>query len=86
MGYFIDVLQKGTQYELDGKRMEFVEKKGRLFYFYLYEYDGITFSYNKTDYLLNYTSKEIYFIKRVQECSPKGCLRAIGRDRIFARN
>ena len=86
MGYYISVLKQGQLYELDGIRLEFAQKTRGLYYFYIYKFDSSTFAYNRTDLLVSYKSKELNYLKRVQECSPKGVLKRIGRDKVFARN
>ena len=85
MGYYISTLQQGKLYELDGVRLEFTNKRGRLFYFYIHKLDETGFLYEKTERVVSYSSKELNYIKRVQECSPSGMLKRIGREKVFAR-
>jgi hypothetical protein len=85
MGYYVNSLQKGTLYELGGMRLEFVEKNGRSFYFYIYRFNEDIYGYEKANSMISYTSKELTYIRRIQECSPKGMLKCIGRDRVFAK-
>lgn len=85
MGYYINVLQEGKLYELNGLRLEYLSKRGKLFYFYIYKLNEDNFLYEKTDMVVSYSSKDLTYIKRVQECSPIGMLKRIGRDKVFAR-
>jgi hypothetical protein len=86
MGYYINVLQQGYQYELEGKRLLFDKKVGKDYYFYTCEYDEWSFDYTPTKLLVSYTNKELQYIKRIQVCSKNGALKQIGRDKVFARN
>ena len=86
MGYYLNTLIKGEKYELDGQKLEFSSKVGKLYYFYRYSYDENTFTYNKTDNMVSFSIKELNYLKRLQECSPIGMLKAIGRDKVFQRN
>ena len=86
MGYYLRTLIQGARYELEGQNLEFCQKVGKMYYFYRYAYDEDTFSYNKTDYLVGFTIKELSYLKRVQECSDFGLLKKIGRDKVWQRN
>lgn len=85
MGYYINALQQGKMYDLDGLRLEFSEKIGKLYYFYIHKLDELGFNYNKTDLVVSYSSKELNYIKRVQDCTTKGLLKRIGKDKVFPR-
>ena len=85
MGYYINVLQQGVQYELDGQRLEFIQKLDGLYYFYLCKQDDWDMNYKPTELIYSYSSKEIEFIKRIQGLSPKGVLKRIGKDKVFNR-
>lgn len=85
MGYYVNALQEGSMYDLGGMRLEFSKKVGKLFYFYIYKLDDFGFTYEKTNSAVSYSSKELTYIKRVQECSPSGMLKRIGREKVFAR-
>ena len=85
MGYYINVIQKGVQYELDGVRLEFVEKGKKLYYFYLCKKDEWSFDYQRTDEMVSYTKEELNFLKRINECSARGTLKRIGKDKAFKR-
>ena len=85
MGYYINTLQEGCLYDLGGMRLEFSTKVGKLFYFYIYKLDDFGFTYEKTNSLVSYSSKELTYIRRVQECSPQGLLRKVGKDKVFSR-
>jgi hypothetical protein len=85
MGYFISKLQKGCEYELDGVRLQFDEKKKGSFYFYICKFNFETLSYEKTDMVASYSNKELEFLKRVNGCSTSGALKRVGRDKVFAR-
>lgn len=85
MGYYISVLQKGVQYEVEGKRIEFIQKMDGFYYFYLCKKDEWDFDYKPTELVVSYTDKEIEFIKRIQGESNKGVLKRIGKDKVFNR-
>lgn len=85
MGYYVNTLQESSMYDLGGMRLEFSKKVGKLFYFYIYKFNDDLFDYEKTDLLVSYSNKELTYIKRVQECSPSGMLKRIGREKVFAR-
>ena len=85
MGYYVNALQEGSMYDLGGMRLEFSTKVGKLFYFYIYKLDDFGFTYEKTNSLVSYSSKELTYIRRIQECSPQGLLRKIGKDKVFSR-
>lgn len=85
MGYYINTLQEGSYYELDGRRLLFVGKQGSIFYFHVCKMDDWSFEYEPTEERVGFISKELYYIKRVQDCSPSGFLKPIGRDRVFQR-
>lgn len=85
MGYYLNTLIKGKLYELNGQRLEFSEKVGKLYYFYRYDYDENTFTYEKTNHSVAFSLKELNFLKRVQECSDFGSLERIGRDKVWQR-
>jgi hypothetical protein len=84
MGYYLNVLQEGAKYELDGERLVFIGKKNNLYYFYLCKYDSSCFDYVKTNDTVLYKIRELNFIKKVQDGSI--ALRRIGRDKVFGRN
>lgn len=85
MGYYLNTLIKGKLYELNGQRLEFSEKVGKIYYFYRYDYDENNFTYKKTNYSVAFSLKELNFLKRVQECSDFGSLKRIGRDKVWQR-
>lgn len=85
MGYFLKTLIKGARYELNGQKLEFSEKVGNLYYFLRCDYDENTFKYEKTNYSVAFSIKELNFLKRVQECSEFGSLQRIGRDKVWKR-
>ena len=85
MGYFINKLIKGEIYEVDCTRVEFIEKCGKFFHFFAYEYDMENLEYKKTDKVIPYSLKELEYMKRVQECSQIGTLQRIGKERVFVR-
>ena len=85
MGYYVSVLQKGVQYELEGRRLEFVEKTRNLYWFYLCKKDEWSLDYERTDEMVSYTFKELNFLKRINECSARGTLKPIGKDKVFKR-
>lgn len=86
MWYYINKLQKGYKYKLEEKIIEFIEKKQDLYYFYVCKSDEWSFEYIPTPLILCYKSKELNYIKKVQECSKKGTLKRIGRDKVFIKN
>jgi hypothetical protein len=85
MGYYVNALQEGCLYDLGGMRLEFSKKVGKLFYFYIHKLDDFGFTYEKTNNMVSYNNKELTYIRRIQECSPKGTLKKIGKDRVFSR-
>ena len=85
MGYYLNVLQKGQMYELDGQKLEFIEKYGSRFYFYVCKMDEWSFKYIKTNEKKSFEHKEINFIKRFQDEPQKIGLRKVGRDKVFPR-
>lgn len=86
MGYYISTLKKGKKYELDGKTIEFIQKLHDLYYFYICEMDEWEFDFKPTPSIVFYTSKEIEYIKRVQDGSARSNLRCVGKDKVFPRN
>jgi hypothetical protein len=85
MGYYIRILQEGKMYELDGKKLQFIEKYGQFYYFNVCKYDEYTLKYEPTNERLPFTRKEIEYIKRLQDEPMKVGLRKIGRDKVFQR-
>ena len=83
MGYYLNTLIQGEQYELNGQKLEFYNKANGLFYFYRYVYDEDNFNHKKTNELVSFTFKELNYLKRIQQCSPHGSLRPIGRDKVW---
>lgn len=87
MGYYINVLQKGAIYELNGEYIKFVKKDGNLFYFYSCKrLNPFDFSFTKLNEVCIYTEREIYYIKKVNDCAKKGQLKKIGKEKVFPRN
>jgi hypothetical protein len=86
MGYYLNVLQEGQIYELDGQRLQFIEKVGEWFYFYVCKMDEWTFNYEPTNEKVFYSSKELAYIKRVRDFQTGAGLRKIGKDKVFPRN
>lgn len=85
MGYYISVLQNGKMYELDGQKLEFIRKQGKLFYFYLCKFNDKTFNYEKTEKEVLLELNEIYFIKRFYQNEKSDGLRKIGKDKVFPK-
>ena len=85
MGYYINTLQQGCEYELDGRHLQFIQKLGKQYYFYVCEYDEWAFRYIPTKLIVFYKGKELTYIKRVQDQPIKVGLRKIGRDKVFPR-
>lgn len=85
MGYYINVLQEDCQYELDGKRLQFMQKLDNRYYFYECKYDEWSFRYIPTPLIISYTIKELNYIKRVQDQPIRVGLRRIGREKVFPR-
>ena len=85
MGYYLNTLIEGKLYELNGQRLEFSSKVGKMYYFYKYAYDEDSFRYKKTENLVSFAFKELNYLKRVQECSDFGSLKRIGRDKVWQR-
>ena len=85
MGYYINTLQEGCEYELDGRHLQFMQKLDNLYYFYVCEYDEWSFRHIPTAVIACYTIKELTYIKRVQDQPIRVGLRRIGRDKVFPR-
>lgn len=86
MGYYLNTLIQGQQYELNGQKLEFYNKSNGLFYFYRYIYDEDSFKHKKTNELVSFTFKELNYLKRVQEYPSFGYLKKIGRDKVWKTN
>lgn len=86
MGYYISVLQKGKIYELDGQKLQFIEKDGNHYYFYICRMDEWSFRYAPTKETTSFDVKEINFIKRFQDERTNVGLKRIGKDKVFQRN
>ena len=86
MGYYVNTLQQGASYQLNGQRLVYMQKIDGRFYFYLCKYDENWLDYIQTDELVSFSFKELNYIKRLQECSSKGSLKPIGKEKVFARN
>jgi hypothetical protein len=85
LGYYINVFIKGEKYELNGQKLQFDQKIGKLFFFYVCKFDEETLGYTTTDETAIFTSKELYYIKRFDEQPIKGGLRKIGKDKVFQK-
>jgi hypothetical protein len=85
MGYFINTLQEGCEYELDGKHLQFMQKLDNRYYFYVCEYDEWSFRYIPTAMIVSYAIKELAFIKRVGESKKNIKLRRIGKEKVFPK-
>lgn len=85
MGYYINILQEGCQYELDGKYLEFLQKLDNQYYFYICEYDEWAFRHIPTAVIASYTAKQLEYIKRVQGGQKKIRLKKIGREKVFPK-
>jgi hypothetical protein len=85
MGYYINTLQEGCEYELDGRHLQFMQKLDNQYYFYVCEYDEWSFRYIPTAVIASYSIKELAYIKRVQDQPIRFGLRRIGRDKVFPR-
>lgn len=85
MGYFINILQEGCEYELDGHHLQFIQKLDNHYYFYICEYDEWSFKYIPTAVIASYSIKELNYIKRVQDQPIRFGLRRIGKEKVFQR-
>ena len=85
MGYFINTLQEGCEYKLDGKHLQFMQKLDNRYYFYVCEYDEWSFRYIPTALIASFTIKELTYIKRVQGEPRRVGLRKIGKEKVFPR-
>ena len=85
MGYYLNVLQEGAIYDLDGQKLKFIQKIDGAYYFHVCKYDEWSLNYIPTDLVASYDIKEINYIKRFQSCSPKGALKRIGKDKVFSK-
>jgi hypothetical protein len=86
MGYYLNTLQKGKMYELDGQKLQFIGKFGTRYYFYKCKMDEWSFEYEPTTQKASFTNEEMTYIKRIQENSTVGVLRKIGKDKVFPKN
>ena len=85
MGYYLNVLQQGKMYELDGQKLQFIEKVGSWYYFYICKMDEWTFEYEPTDEKTFFTIDQMNYIKRIQAETKNIGLRKIGKDKVFPR-
>ena len=85
MGYYINALLQGERYELNEETLEFIEKVGKFYYFYICKYDMETFKYNATELKVSYTAKELTYIKRAKKMCEVVGLQRIGRDKVWSR-
>lgn len=85
MGYYINTLQEGCEYELDGKHLQFMQKLDNRYYFYVCEYDEWAFRYIPTTLIASFTINELTYIKRVQGEPRRVGLRKIGKEKVFPR-
>ena len=85
MGYYINILIQGEMYELDGQKLLFIEKKDKRYYFYLCKKEDWGFDYFPTEEKLDFTIKEIHYIKRVQDLHSFCGLQSIGKEKVFPR-
>lgn len=85
MGYYLNVLQQGKMYELDGQKLQFIEKVGNWYYFYICKMDEWTFEYEPTDEKTFFTIDQMNYIKRIQAETKNIGLRKIGKDKVFPR-
>jgi hypothetical protein len=77
MWYFINKLQEGRRYNLNGQVLEFIEQSGEFYYFYVCKYNEWSFDYELTEEAVLYTDKELTYIKKIQEPIAKGILKKI---------
>ena len=73
-------------YELDGQKLQFVEKDGNRYYFYICRMDEWTFRYMPTEEKTSFHIKEINFIKRFQNEHTTIGLKRMGKDKVFPKN
>ena len=85
MGYYINTLQEGYEYELNGQHLQFMQKLDNRYYFYVCEYDEWSFRYIPTALIASFTIKELNYIKRVQDQPIRVGLRKIGKEKVFPR-
>lgn len=77
MWYFINKLQEGKKYNLNGQVIKFIEQSKKFYYFYICEYNEWSFEYEPTEELILYTEKDLVYIKKMQEPIAKGILKKI---------
>ena len=85
MGYFINVLLEGEQYDLNGDILKFIKKVGDLYYFYACELDELRINYIVTDKVVRFKGKDLTFIKRKRTNEATGWLEKIGCDKFSKR-
>ena len=86
MGYYVNILQKGQIYELDGQKLQYIEEIDKWHYFYICKMDEWTFDYEPTTEKRFYRLKDLAYLKRVDNGKASFGLRQIGRDKAFPRN
>ena len=86
MGYYLNILKPGQIYELDGIKLQFIEKIDKWYYFYICKLNELTFNYEPTKEKRFYKLKDLAYLKRVDNGKEGFNLRQIGKDKVFPRN
>ena len=85
MGYYLNVLQQGEMYELNGQKLQFIERNGTHYYFFVCKMGEWTFRYEPTNEKVLFTSKELNYIKRFGTGNTNFGLKVAGKDKVFPR-
>lgn len=74
---YLNKLLEGHRYNLNGEILEFIEKSGKFYYFYICKQNEWTFEHERTEEATLYTEDELAYIKKIQEPIAKGILKKI---------
>jgi hypothetical protein len=86
MGYFVNKLMVGCQYDIEGRIYTFKEKNGDFYVFNDCVRDDFSGEWLETDEKESFfLKKEIMYIK-LFNCSNRQRLKKIGKDKVFPRN
>jgi hypothetical protein len=85
MGYYINILRQGQMYELEGQKLQFIERIDGRYYFHICQMDYNELKCLPTGEITSFTIQEINFIRRVNDEQKSVGLRRIGRERVFPR-
>lgn len=72
-------------YELDGQKLQFIEKFANRYYFHICKMDEWSFKYLPTGETTSFNIKEINYIKRFENGTKRFGLKRIGKEKVFPR-